>query len=253
MLEINENIYGHKNRLDWFKKFIKKEQSGLEFGCGTGTMITGILSQEGYCIRGIDLDTDSINLGKEIFTENNISIDKLICDDLKNMPDESYDYIIASEVFEHIPDEVLDDIFELIKKKIKPNGLLLVTVPNGYGWFEFEDFIWKKLKVGYIIQTLKINSIIGRIKKLFIGEYVDSKYPSSIADSPHVQRFTLNSIINKLENLDFKQFDSRGSTLFSGPFSNMFFTGIKTVMYFNIKLGEVFPSFSSGFYIAFKK
>ena len=253
MLQINENIYGHKNRLDWFINFITKDQVGLEFGCGTGVMITGVLNQNGYNIKGIDLDIDSITLGQKIFQENNLEVDRLICDDLKNLPNNSYDYIIASEVFEHIPDEILDDVLKLIKNKIKSNGLLLVTVPNGYGWFEFEDLIWKKLKIGFIIQSLKINTIIYRIKKLFIEEYIDSKYPSSIADSPHVQRFTLNSIVNKMEQLKFEKIDVRGSTLLAGPFSNMFFTGIKTVMDFNIKFGEKFPILSSGFYIAFRK
>lgn len=253
MILINENIYGHKNRLEWIKKHISKEQKGLEFGCGTGVMITGILIQEGYDIEGIDLDSKSIELGKNIYRENKIDPSKLICDDIKNLPDNSYDYIVASEVFEHIPSPLLYDVIALIWQKIKPDGVLLVTVPNGYGWFEFEDFLWKKTGLGKIIEFFKIKSIIHRIKRVFIGDYIDCQYPSSIADSPHVQRFTLKGMDSLLKNKGFETLSYRGSTLFSGPFSNMFFTGIKTLMGLNVYLGEKFPKVSSGFYIALKK
>lgn len=253
MLKIKENIYGHKNRLNWIKKNISKEQKGLEFGCGTGVMITGVLLQEGYNTQGIDLDKDSITLGQTIYQDNGFETNRLICDDIKNLPNESYDYIIASEVFEHIPNPLLDEVIALVKQKIKPNGLLLVTVPNGYGWFELEDFIWKKLKVGSVLQFFKINSVINKVKQIFTGKYIDCEYPSSIADSPHVQKFTLNSISKKVGDENFSILDFRGSTMFAGPFSNMFFTGFKSLMDLNIYLGAKFPNISSGFYIAFKK
>jgi len=253
MINIKENIYGHKNRLDWIKNHILKEQKGLEFGCGTGVMISAILLQDGFNIDGIDLDEDSINLGKTIYKENQLDSSRLICDDIKNLPNESYDYIIASEVFEHIPNPLLDEVIALVKQKIKPNGLLLVTVPNGYGWFELEDFIWKKLKVGSVLQFFKINSVINKVKQIFTGKYIDCEYPSSIADSPHVQKFTLNSISKKVGDENFSILDFRGSTMFAGPFSNMFFTGLRSLMTFNIYLGKKFPKVSSGFYIVFKK
>ena len=253
MIEIKENIYGHRNRLDWIRNHILKEQKGLEFGCGTGVMITAILLQDSFNVEGIDLDEDSIKLGKNIYQENGLDVSNLICNDIKNLSNESYDYIIASEVFEHIPNPILEEVIDLVKQKIKPNGLLLVTVPNGYGWFEFEDFIWKKLKVGNVLQFFKINSVISKVKQIFIGNYIDCKYPSSIADSPHVQRFTLNSIIKIVGDENFSILDFRGSTMFAGPFSNMLFTGFKNLMNFNIYLGAKFPKVSSGFYIAFKK
>ena len=254
MLEINENIYGHKNRLTWIKKHISKDMEGLEFGCGTGVMITGILLQEGYNIKGIDLDEESIALGKSIFKKNNLDEQALICGDLKKLPNEKFDYIVASEVLEHIPDEYLNDIFIYLNKKLKKDGVLLVTIPNGYGWFEFEDFLWKTMHIHALFRFFKLYFFIEKFKKYLIGyHYLDCKFPSSIADSPHVQRFTINNIIKKTRKYHFVDIDKQGSVLFAGPFSNIFFTGFKSIMNMNILLGKKFPRISSGFYIAFKK
>nr|MBK9651793.1 class I SAM-dependent methyltransferase [Bacteroidota bacterium] len=95
MIKINENIWGHKYRLTWFKKFITKEQLGLEFGCGTGIMITSQLTQDGYNCIGIDLDKASIDLGNKIFAEHGLPPDRLFCKDLNTFP------IITSIIFLH--------------------------------------------------------------------------------------------------------------------------------------------------------
>lgn len=253
MIKLNENIYGHKSRLDWIKNKISKDAKGIEFGCGTGVMITAQLHNEGYNIYGLDLDDTSIQLGKSIFSKHQLDPSKIVCMDLKCVQDESLDYIIASEVLEHIPNEELDQVMSLLFNKLNNNGTLLVTIPNGYGCFEIENFLWSRLKVGNIITSVKINSAFNRFKSLFIGQYVDCIYPSSIADSPHVQRFTINNFLEISELNRFNCIEVTGSSLLAGPFSNMLFTGIKWIMNLNVKLAKKYPKISSGFYFELKK
>ncbi|MCC7331984.1 MAG: class I SAM-dependent methyltransferase [Flavobacteriales bacterium] len=247
MIKINENIYGHKSRLDWFKQSITKDQVGLEFGCGTGIMLSSQLLQEGYNIYGIDLDCPSIELGKEIFTKHNLDPNKLLCKDLAHFEDNYFDYIIASEVFEHIYEKDIDAVINLITKKLKPNGVLFVTVPNGYGWFEFENIFWSMLGMRYIFRFLLISQAFNFIRKK-TGRYV-SEYPSTIANSPHVRRFTLNSIKKLMQKHNYQIEKQRGSVLFCGGFSDMFFSGIPFVMNLNLSLGKAFPSIAAGFYL----
>lgn len=247
MIKVNENIYGHKSRLDWFKQSITKEGVGLEFGCGTGIMLSSQLLQEGYNIYGIDLDCPSIDLGKEIFKKNNLDSEKLLCKNLEHFPDHYFDYVIASEVFEHILEKDIDYIIELIDKKLKPGGVLFVTVPNGYGWFEFENVFWTMLGMRYIFRFLLISQAFNFIRKK-TGRYV-SEYPSTIANSPHVRRFTLNSIQELMQKHNYKVEKYRGSVLFCGGFSDMFFSGINWVMKLNLTLGKKFPRIASGFYL----
>ena len=250
MIRINENIYGHKSRLDWFKRSIKKEERGLEFGCGTGIMLSSQLIQEGYNIYGIDLDLPSINLGKSIYEKHGLDSSRLICKNLDDFEDDYFDYIVASEVFEHIEEKDIDAVVALLKKKLKNNGVLFVTVPNGYSWFEFENIFWTTLKLRYLFRMLFISQAFNFIRKK-TGRYV-SEYPSTIANSPHVRRYTLKYIDNYLEQKDFEIIEQKGSVLFSGGFSDMFFSGIGFVMKFNMFLGKLFPSIASGFYITTK-
>ena len=250
MIQVNENIYGHKSRLDWFKRSIKKEERGLEFGCGTGIMLSSQLIQEGYNIYGIDLDLPSIDLGKSIYEKHGLDSSRLLCKNLDEFEDDYFDYIVASEVFEHIEEKDIDAVVALLKKKLRNNGVLFVTVPNGYGWFEFENIFWTTLKMRYLFRMLFISQAFNFIRKK-TGRYV-SEYPSTIANSPHVRRYTLKYIDNYLEQKDFEIIEQKGSVLFSGGFSDMFFSGIGFVMKFNMFLGKLFPSIASGFYITTK-
>ncbi len=246
-----ENIYGHLNRVSWLKKFLRPQDEIMEFGCGTGYMITLPLKSEGYNVEGYDLDRASIDYGKKhIFNDYPPECIKAM--DIRQI-NKQYDVIIASEVFEHIPNDELDEIIELIRSKLKPGGRLLVTVPNGYGWFECEKFFWTGLRMGSLLTKLRIARIIGDVKALIFGEYVAADYPSTLSSSPHVQRFTMKRIQQILIGHGFDILDATGSALFSGPFSNLLFTGITPVMRFSIYLGGIMPPIASGFYVAAKK
>ena len=53
-----------------------------------------------------------------------------------------------SEVLEHLHDDELDALLGEVRSRLAPGGRLLVTVPNGYGWFEMEHFFWWRLGWG---------------------------------------------------------------------------------------------------------
>ena len=246
-----ENIYGHSKRLKWIISHIDRADTIIELGCGTGYMITLPLAEMGYSILGIDLDEKSIQFGHKIFRDKGFSPDILHNVDIADL-DISADVIIASEVLEHITTSHLSHILSFIKKNLKPDGRFLVTVPNGFGWFEMEKYLWFDLGIGKLLTILKLPQIITMIKKLLLGPNIDFEYPSTLSDSPHVQRFTLKSILAVLNENDFEILGSTGSVLFAGPFSNMLFTGIKSVMSINCALGKWFPRIAAGIYVACK-
>lgn len=248
MIEVFENVYGHKNRVTWFKNFLDKKKKGLEFGCGTGIMISSQLLQEGYNIYGIDLDEPSIRYGQNAFKENGLDPERLINKDLAELPDHSFDYILASEVFEHIFKKDIDGVMALIQRKLKPDGQLIVTVPNGFGWFEFEALFWQKLGIGTLFDKLFINKLIYGVKDKVLGVNYN-KYTSTVANSPHVRRFTMNSISELVNRYGFSIKERRGSVLFAGGFTSLIFSGFTPFIKFNIWLGKLFPSISSGFYL----
>jgi len=244
---IKENIYGHGKRLGWIMAHINKSDSIVEFGCGTGYMITLPLAKQGYTVYGIDLDKDSIVFGKEIFQQAGLDPNKLVTLNIVDF-EVTPNIIIASEVLEHIPNQDMVDVLSVLRTKLKPGGQLLVTVPNGYGWFEFESFVWFKLRLGYLLERLRIVSIIQKLRSID----VDNQYPSTLASSPHVQRFTYSSIQKLMRGNGFEVVSITGSVLFAGPFSNLLFSGFNSIMKLNAVLGHLFPRIASGFFIVCK-
>jgi len=248
MVEIHENIYGHRNRVDWFTRFISKDDKVLEFGCGTGLMVSAYLLQKGYNLKGIDLDLPSIEYGRKHFTEHGLDPNRLIHGDIAELEDASFDAILATEVFEHIEENDIDQVLAYISSKLRTGGTLIVTVPNGYGWFELESFIWNKLKIGWVLNSLYITKLIYALKERILGMKFN-KLTSTVAHSPHVRRFTLKSIRALVEKHGYEIESQRGNVIFSGSFSGLLFGGIKPVQNFNMALGKRFPSISSGFYL----
>jgi len=138
---IAENIYGHRKRLEWIISHLDRSNTVVELGCGTGYMISLQLAQLGYRVIGVDLDEPSIRYGREQFRQAGQDPSCLRAGDLADI-DVTADVIVASEVLEHLHDEELGPTLRTIRAKLKPGGRLLVTVPNGYGWFELESRLW---------------------------------------------------------------------------------------------------------------
>jgi hypothetical protein len=63
----------------------------------------------------------------------------------------------------------------------------------------------------------------------------------------------MRSIRGLLERHGFDVIEARGSVLVCGPFSNLAFTGLPSVMALNRRLGTRFPRLAAGFYLAAKK
>ena len=124
-----------------------------------------------------------------------------------------------------------------------------MTVPNGYGLFELDSFLWFRLRLGLLFELVQVNNLIRRVKRRLCGDYVDAAYLSTLDSSPRVQRFTFRSIQRTLERAGFEVKRARGSVLFSGPFSNLLFTGCGRVMRANAHLGRRLPRLSASFYV----
>lgn len=251
VLEIKENIYGHLKRFNWITSHINKKDTIVEVGCGTGCMIALPLAKMGYNISGIDKDTESIAFGQELSFKEGINPNNLNAIDLSEL-NMLADVIILSEVLEHITDEDIPNTFRMIRDKFKPGGHLLITIPNGYGWFEMESFLWFKTGFGHLIEWLKVDRIIKIIKSLVFSCDIIAPPPSTLARSQHVQRFTYSKIQKLLQSQGFEVKNIAGSVLFSGPFSNMLFSGIKPLMKLNCALGSWFSRIASGFFILCK-
>jgi SAM-dependent methyltransferase len=242
-----ENIYGNHARLEWLRSHLDQASDhAVELGCGTAYMLTLPLRVWGYDVVGVDLDQTSVEYGRGIMREAGITEDAVRCTDIADYED-PLTVVIASEVLEHMTDDVLDSALATVRAKLGPGGKLLVTIPNGYGWFELEAALWAKLGLGRLIEWSRLDAVIWRLKHLVTGGYRDASRPSTLADSPHVQRFTLAGIRARLERAGFDVVHAQGSALVCGPFSNLLFTGFRRIMALNVALGRRWPPIAAGF------
>jgi SAM-dependent methyltransferase len=245
-----ENVYGHWERVNWLKEYMAPRARTLEFGCGTGCMITLPLLSQGVDIYGIDRSQESIAYGRDIFSRYGFEATRLLDGDLADIH-EQFAVIVASEVLEHVSDDELPRVLALLRERLEADGKLLVTVPNGYGLFELDSLLYFKTGLGRLAERMRMIRVLERLKARIQGrEYQDCPYQSTLDASPHLQRFTYSSIQALLEENGFKILECKGSPLASGPFCHVLFSGYERIMDLNSRIGAWLPAVAAGFRVA---
>src|SRR5713101_7776890 len=180
---VRENVYGSRKRLQWVLSHVGRADEILEVGCGTGYMLCRPLLKLGYRVHGIDLDAGSIEHGRELLRAEGLDPGILTVGPLSAVS-ATPNVIIASEVLEHLHDDELRSFLAEIRARLRPHGTLLVTVPNGYGWFEIEDFFWRRLRIGDLLFRSGFCHLVESTKTRYLGpEAVDPGKPSTLANS----------------------------------------------------------------------
>jgi SAM-dependent methyltransferase len=142
----------------------------LDFGCGIGEVV------DEACIRGINMyGADTFegyysdwssklppNLKERIkkITDNRIDFD-----------DDTFDYVVSNQVFEHIKDP-LPSMSE-IARVLKPGGVFLVIFPNKSCWYEGHIGLyfphWFKANSYLQYQYVKLSYFLGFGRKRHMG------------------------------------------------------------------------------------
>jgi 2-polyprenyl-3-methyl-5-hydroxy-6-metoxy-1,4-benzoquinol methylase len=122
------------------------ETKGLDFGAGTGPVISTVLKEKGY----------NINLYDPFFHGD------------VNVLNETYDYIFCCEVIEHF--NYPQKEFELLRKLLRPKGKLicmthlLPELNELKNWYYIRDFthvfFYSKETVDYIKKTYKFKKVV---------------------------------------------------------------------------------------------
>jgi SAM-dependent methyltransferase len=165
LLGINEN---ERNRDVWLRQTLKSLRPGLRIlDAGAGQLrnkpLCAHLNYVSQDVCEYEGAGDAKGLQTGIWNTSNID---LVCD-IVEIPevDDSFDAILCSEVFEHLPDalKALDEFFRLLK----PGGVLILTAPfasfvhfapyhyaTGFSRYWYEYHLPEK---GFSIQQLSPN------------------------------------------------------------------------------------------------
>lgn len=94
----------------------------LDIGAGTGAFVN-VLSKHGIKTIGVEPDNDARETAKRDF---GVLLEKE--EFINSIPDSSCDVITMWHVLEHVPK--LNDRVEQLKRKLSPNGIIVIAVPN---------------------------------------------------------------------------------------------------------------------------
>ncbi|MBI2641446.1 class I SAM-dependent methyltransferase, partial [Candidatus Roizmanbacteria bacterium] len=123
----------------------RKPKKVLDAGCGRGFYVQA-LSYFSFIkeIQGIDVNEKYLAIAKRTCTDLRCRVRKASIYRLP-YPNEYFDCVICSEVLEHLNDD--NKALLEIKRVLKKNGLLFVTVPNKNFPFFWDPLNWILMKV----------------------------------------------------------------------------------------------------------
>ena len=134
--------------IDLKKMQLKPNSKFLDLGCGEGRHCFGAYMSEEIDVFGFDMSLSDVGKAKENFDQFNENTSSKSCNfgvaDAKKLPfkDNTFDFIICSEVLEHIID--YQSALSEINRILKPEGKLAVSVPKF-----FPEWICWKLSIDY--------------------------------------------------------------------------------------------------------
>lgn len=190
-----------RSRLDFIREVLATTPHDriLDIGCGSGDHLTAPLARRcpGARITGVEPDVQTLEHARRTHAA---------CPNLRFLealpPGEQFEVVIASEVLEHVqePGEFLTMLWE----RLTPDGMLLLTVPNGYGCSE----MMAVLEV--ISIRLGVWPFLKRLKHALCGGKPAPAAPDTLAVSPHVNFFTEKRLLALLRAAGFEPIRRQG-------------------------------------------
>ena len=126
--KILPNNFTYRLIISVLDKYVKQKQRVLDIGCGAGTL-SFYLADKVKSVTGIDISKKAVDACKETAVSLKIKNTHFkVLDFPSQKLSGIYDFIIFSEVIEHIPDDKL--ALKDINKLLSPNGLLFISTPS---------------------------------------------------------------------------------------------------------------------------
>lgn len=121
--------------LDVWRPHLPAEGRVLDVGCGIGRFTTWLLDQ-GFDVIGVDADLESLRRCLWHSAGRDGRLD-LRWSSVHRLPDGPFDVAVAAEVLCYVPD--VDSALEAIAARLKPGGVLLISVEGRHGWASAPD------------------------------------------------------------------------------------------------------------------
>jgi ubiquinone biosynthesis O-methyltransferase len=240
-----ENLWGYLKRLRFVQRVIANSFPDrptdsirvLDVGCGNGSELALPLGGLGFQVTGIDIHPESIEHAKQMGAD--VANLRYVCGRVEELESPPYDVVILSEVLEHLNEPRL--LLSAGLEHLKPHGVIIVTVPNGYGEFEIDSWLFR---------MLRLQRVVDAIAK-------DSNQVSAATDnheSGHVQFFTRRQLRRLFAECSLSVASEGVASFLAGPFVGHTLARSNRFIEWNARVTDKLPRvFASGWYFALRR
>jgi 2-polyprenyl-3-methyl-5-hydroxy-6-metoxy-1,4-benzoquinol methylase len=241
-----ENLWGYAKRLrfvesaiaDAFPDRAPSSLRVLDVGCGNGSQLALPLSKRGFQVTGIDIDAPSIEHARRL-AKTQATGATFLCLDVSELEAEPYDVVILSEVLEHMtePRTLLGESVKHLSK----GGVVIVTVPNGYGEFEIDSKLFRLFRLQRVVDALAKNN-----REVLAA--------TDNHESGHVQSFTRRRLQRLFDDCSLMVFREGSASFLAGPLIGHTLARSRRFIEWNARVTDKLPrAFASGWYFALRR
>ena len=246
-----ENVFGHVKKVRLIRDAIERRRRVdgklslkiLDIGCGNGRAVTRFLGRSDDTVLGIDMHSQSVEYASASFKRPGM---QFMCMDAESLSSdgERFDVVVLADVLEHL--ESPSVVLNVAERLLEPGGVLVATVPNGYGPFEIESAISRLPVVGPSLLWLTDRLVALADKTLLkdvwsravVNDPVDVPYN---AESGHVQFFSRRAIRRLFHKCGLETVYEANLSFLSGPFTNYLFSPFSRFCQANVWIADKLP------------
>lgn len=241
----HENLWGYLKRFRFVRRAITESFPDrlpgsvrvLDVGCGNGTQLALPLIEVGFELTGVDKDQQSIEHARRLAVGKANA--RFLCQGVEDLhPTEVFDVVILSEVLEHVIEPL--SLLKACVHRLRADSVMIVTVPNGYGEFEIDSWLFRILHLQRVVDALASSS------KEVVGS-TDNQ------EDGHVQFFTRSRLRGLFSDCELKIVLEGASSLVSGPIAGHILGRSAKFIQWNARTADKLPPvFSSGWFFALR-
>lgn len=126
MKQYGSPVQAHFHRVQFVIERVKPGSLVLDVGCNGGALGLPLINKDCY-VKGVDIVEELVEKAKK----RGIYAEKGEAEDLSRYDDNQFDYVLCTEVLEHLydPTPAIKEAYRVLK----PGGHYLVTVPHIHG------------------------------------------------------------------------------------------------------------------------
>ena len=153
-----------KKKLNLINSFSQESKNLLDVGCGTGDFLQAAQNNE-WNVFGIEPNQQARNIANNKTNNSVFETEQLL-----KFKEHSFDVITLWHVLEHLPN--LEDHLSVFKKLLKPNGTLIIAVPN---YKSYDATYYKEFWAGFDVPRHLWHFSKAALSKLVLKESMEVK------------------------------------------------------------------------------